>query len=56
MSNQALQMIAAMKDKVKVEQIHFESLQDPVPQEFSEKLQQIEDLEQSIQVRFFPLL
>ena len=49
-SSEALQKLSNIKQKAEVELSHFQRLQEPVPELFSEKVHQIEVLQNSIQV------
>nr|KAG5692776.1 hypothetical protein BaRGS_009392 [Batillaria attramentaria] len=49
LSGEAMERLSNIKEKASVELAHFQELEEPVPEAFSEKLQQINALEQSIQ-------
>ena len=50
LSTEALQRLSSIKQKAEAELSHFQEMQEPVPEPFSEKVQQIDVLQNSIQV------
>ena len=48
--SEAIAQITEVKDKASTQCRHFENIQQPLPEDLSEKLEQIKNLEESIEV------
>ena len=51
LAREALDRIATVKDKAKLEKAHYEKLGEPIPATMEDKLNQIKSLEDSIKVK-----